>query len=182
MAVEELLKYVPPEAIYHRVPLPDDQNSLGPWREAIACYVPPDEDGRLWGELAYGRGETGEPVEFPIGAEGDRLRGLLDQNRPALELLEAGVNRGRLQLPVTTDLCSVLDTLDSVGRGLRGLFRVVSVQIKACLANGNHGRAGKLLIQQLHVGEMVCNGEGWLCGYLSGQGFRGSASLIFRTS
>ena len=67
MAVEQLLQYVHPNAVYRRVPLADDQNALGPWREAIEHYVPPDADDPLWGQLIYGAGETGEPVAFPAG-------------------------------------------------------------------------------------------------------------------
>ena len=90
MAVEQLLQHVHPDAVYHRVPLPDDQNALGPWREAIEHYVPPDKDDPLWGDLIYGAGEKGEPVAFPSGPEGNRLRALLDRNQKALELLRRG--------------------------------------------------------------------------------------------
>jgi hypothetical protein len=53
MAVEQLLQHVHPDAVYRRVPLADDQNALGPWREAIKHYVPPEEGDQLWGELIY---------------------------------------------------------------------------------------------------------------------------------
>jgi hypothetical protein len=51
MAVEQLLQHVHPDAVYRRVPLPDDQNALGPWREAVQRCVRPDKDDPLWGEL-----------------------------------------------------------------------------------------------------------------------------------
>jgi hypothetical protein len=74
MAIEELLQHAPPEAIYHRAELPDEQNALGPWREAIEHYVSPSEDDSLWGDLVYGAGEEGTPIPFPGGPESTNLQ------------------------------------------------------------------------------------------------------------
>ncbi len=44
MSIEDLLQHVPPEVIYHRVPLADDDNAFGPWSEAAKHLVPPPEE------------------------------------------------------------------------------------------------------------------------------------------
>lgn len=84
MSVEQLLPYVHPDAVYHRVPLPDAQNALGPC-EAIQHCVPPDKDDSLWGRLVYGDDDGGERVSvaFPGGSEGEHLRHIGSQSRDA---------------------------------------------------------------------------------------------------
>jgi hypothetical protein len=99
MAVEELLQYGHPDAIYRRVPLPDEQNALGPWREAAECYSEPDEKDDLWWKQVYGNEEDNEPVPFPDGSDGEHIRSTLAGNRRAFELLESGIARGCVQLP-----------------------------------------------------------------------------------
>ena len=172
---EELLKHVPSDAVYSRVPLPDDQNALGSWREAAKHCVPPGEDDQLWGELIYGRGEAGEPIAFPLGPEGDGVRSLLGRNQIALEFFKEGIQRGRLQLPLGQDCGALMNENDDLATPLRDLTRIVGIQAKVLLAEGDYAGAGKLLIQSLHTGEMVCNGEGIVCDYLIGHCFRKGA-------
>ncbi len=174
MAVEELLKHVHPDAVYHRVPLPDDQNALGPWREAIERHIPPDDDDPLWGKLIYGDGETGTPVAFPSGPEGERLRALLDRNQAALELLEAGIRRGRLQLPLRHGFD--MESPDGkVAISVAELSRMLWVKAKALEADGDCLGTWSSLIQYLRIGDMICNGDGILIDYLCGSCLRKSA-------
>ena len=174
MAVDELLQHVHPDAVYHRVALPDDRNALGPWREAVKHYVPPGKDDPLWGELIYGSGEKGEPVAFPSGPEGERLRALLDRNQPAMELLEEGVRRGRLQLPVGQGDDAIRLNCD-VLFGLHDLSRMLWVKAKATHAKGDINEECRLVIQVLRIGEMICNGDGLVGDYLMAHWNRKSA-------
>jgi hypothetical protein len=172
MAVEELLKHVHPDAVYRRQPLPDDQNALGPWREAVKAFVPPDRDDPLWGSLIYG--EDGKSVAFPAGAEGERLRMWLDRNRSALDLLEAGIQRGRLQLPERHGN-DVVDLDTDVARHVVPLGQLFFVRAKCFHADGNAAEECRFLLEMLRMGEMICNGDGVVVHYLMGQWCRKSA-------
>ncbi len=172
MAIEELLKHVHPEAVYRRTPLPDDQNALGPWREAIKLYVPPDENDSLWASLIYG--EEGQSVAFPADAEGDRLREWLDRNQPALELLETGIQRGRLQLPERHG-DDIVDLDSDIAIQVAPLFRILFVKAKRSRADGIPAEELQSLVLMLRMGEMICNGDGVVIHYMMGCSRRKSA-------
>jgi hypothetical protein len=175
MAVEELLKHVPADAVYHRVPLSDDQNALGPWQEAIERYVPPDEDDPLWGQLIYGAGENGTPVAFPNGSEGERLRALLARNQAALQLLEEGIRRGRLQLPEQHPGDNAAKHNGDFVFSIHHLSQMLWVKAKSLRGDNDVLSAWQVPVQLLRMGEMLCNGEGLVTGYLIGHGIRKGA-------
>jgi hypothetical protein len=174
MAVEELLQHIHSDAVYRRVPLPDDQNALGPWQEAVKHYVPPDDKDPVWCELIYGAGETGTPVAFPSGPEGDRLREFLERNQKALDFLAAGVRRGRLQLPEAYG-DTALDLNGDVARHIVPLSQLLLVKAKCFQADGDVAKESGTAIQMLRIGEMICNGDGVIIHYLMGDVCRKSA-------
>jgi hypothetical protein len=180
MAVEELLRHVHPDAVYRRVPLPEEQNALGPWREAIENYVPPDDEDQLWGELIYGAGRNGTPVAFPSGNEGDRLRALLDRNQRALDCLEEGVHRGRLQLPEECPGGNGAMLNAGLAIDVHHLVQMLWVKTKAFQADGDVLAVCRSLVEQLRIGEILCNCEGLVSDYLIGVWSRKSATNQLR--
>jgi hypothetical protein len=185
MSLDELLKHVPPEVIYRRVPLPDEKNALGPWRQAVTKFVKPEngsDEEDLWGTLIYGEGKVGEakPKAFPAGDEGKPLRELLEKNREALELLEEGIRRGRLQLPETR-WPSVAAGQADLAWQVVDLSQGVLIKAKALCTDRDFRGAAAQLIDMLHMGEMICNAEGDTGDYLAGEWIRESAQAGIRS-
>ncbi len=171
MSVESLLKHVPENLRYYRQPIPDEQNALTPWREAVAQYVAPDEDDELWGNLVYGRDKNDDPdnesssepesVPFPTGAEAERIQDILDANRRAIELLDEGIALGRLQLPVPHFPLPGNDS-PAENHDLMELIRVNHVRhirAKAWVAQGDLSAAADDIIAVLRSGDIFCGGE-----------------------
>jgi hypothetical protein len=176
MSVEELLQHVPPEVLYRRVPLAEDENALGPWREAIASYVGPGEDvQKLWDEAFDGRGDTVKPAVFPGGPEGDPIRKVLQQNQRTLELLEAGVRRGRFQFPELGGEATFDQDLEFL-QTVRRTGQLLWMKAEECRADGEFAAAGRLLRASLGMGMMICNGDGFVVHYLIGNCVRGAAA------
>ena len=53
MAVEQLLQYVHPDAVYRRVPLPDEQNALSRGHRAIIPNAPPNWPLTMYTRILY---------------------------------------------------------------------------------------------------------------------------------
>ncbi len=189
MSVEELLKYVPAAAVYHRVPLPDGENALGPWREAIQRLVEPAEDDAAWNRLhdCACHGESDDPhaapkepptadacpaacespFVFPEGEDGRHLREILETNRPALEWIDQGIERGRLQLPESQTIEDFSKFTEWMAP-LRCVAQLLRARAMAGATDGEFDAAGRDLIRILRVGEMLCGGDVSLNCYLSG--------------
>ena len=104
MPQSRLVKYIPESVVFERVPLADEQNAYGPWLEATKClYRPPDEEEVFW-SLVYPDSETGEGIEYPTGKEAERVREILEKNRRAFELVNAGIARSGFQMPELTGI------------------------------------------------------------------------------
>ena len=184
MSVESLLKHVPENLRYYRQPIPDEQNALTPWREAVAQYVAPDEDDVLWGSLVYGRDKNDDPdnesssepesVPFPTGAEAKRIQDILDANRRAIELLDEGIALGQLQLPVSypplpSEEPGSNKTLDLPE--LNHLNQLRCFRAKALASQGDLLAAAEDLIAVLRIGQLLCHGEGDVIPHLWSYGF-----------
>lgn len=201
MSVEDLLKYVPAAAVYHRVPLPDDENALGPWREAIQRLVEPAEDDAAWNRLhdCACHGESDDPnaaaegtptadacpaacespFVFPEGEDGRHLREILETNRPALEWIDQGIERGRLQLPESETIEDFSKSMDWVVP-LRCVARLLRARAMAGAADGEFDAAGRDLVRILRVGEMLCGGDAFVVHYLVGWAIEGIAVEAMR--
>lgn len=201
MSVEELLKYVPPAAVYHRVLLPDDENALGPWREAIQRLVEPAEDDAAWNRLhdCTCHGESDDPnaaaeepppadacptacespFVFPEGEDGRHIREILETNRPALEFIKKGIERGRLQLPESETLDDFAKFMEWMAP-LRCVARLLRARAMAGAADGEFDAAGRDLVRILRVGEMLCGGDGSVIDYLVGSAIQAMAIEAMR--
>lgn len=183
MSFDELLEHVPPEVVYRRAPLPDQQNAVGPWRETVCRFVKPKEGSEehdLWLTLIYGKGDSGEPAHFPCGQDGRALRELLKKNRAALALLREGIQRGRLQLPETRWPPATGEDAILVWR-LQDVTQAVFIKAKALCTDLDFGGVAEELVGMLRMGEMICNGEGDIGEYLVGDWIRSSALRSIRT-
>lgn len=101
MSVDELLKHVPPDVVYHRDPLAEEDNALGPLLEAFEHLVVPDDEDLVWERAVWGSSETEEDAddeseiewscepddtfEFPAGQDGEHIRAILEKNGSALD-------------------------------------------------------------------------------------------------
>lgn len=181
MAIEQLLKYVPAAAVSREPPLAEEENALGPWREAAARLVKPADDDEVWDRLhrepasSVPDQETAFtpfrratlPFTFPDGEDGQHVREILQANQPALELMELGIQRGRLQLPESRDM-------EAFGRStdwllpVRDTTRLFRARAMAAAADGDFDAAGRDLLNMLHIGEVLCNADGFRICYLIG--------------
>lgn len=183
MPPSRLIEYIPPEAVYHRVPLDDDKNTLGPWSEATDHLNYPDaesNDDDTFFELFYGNEETGERVDYPTGKEAERIATILENNRRAIELIDEGIERGRLQFPETwPEMCLADAGLDLMH--IAHTAQVRHVKIRSLLAAGEIAAACEEAVHLLRMGEMICAGEGWVFQYIMGCGPRNvGANTIHR--
>jgi hypothetical protein len=170
MPPSRLIEYIPPEAVYHRVPLDDDKNALGPWSEAINHLNYPDaeddDDDIIFFELLYGSDETGERVDYPTGKKAERIATILENNRRAIELIDEGIKRGRLQFPEPRPETFLADK--DVARDFVHIAQVRHVKIRSLLAAGEIRAACEEAVRLLRTGEMICTGEGLIFQYIMG--------------
>lgn len=178
MSLDELLKHVPPEVIYRRVPLPAEKNALGPWQEAARCLVVSEDDelwGKLFGDSACEREETcesdkdaeiEEPFTPPPDVDCQRIRRLLDENRAAVELSDEGIRRGALQLPEIHGSSQWRDFVDMPA--IRKMVRLRILAAKALAAEDKSAEATEQLIRILRTGEILCGAECFVVDHLMG--------------
>jgi hypothetical protein len=102
------------------------------------------------------------------------LRALLDRNQTALEHLEAGVRRGRLQYPLVHG-DDALKLNGNFTQDIHCLGLVLWVRAKTMRTDGDMLGACRLLVEQLQIGAMICNGDGMVVDSLMGCWSRRSA-------
>jgi hypothetical protein len=175
MALDILFEQIPKSVAYHRTPLDDAHNALGPWREAIRRFVPPDEEEDLWGELISAAEEGDDAENRRVASSPESVRELLAANRRSLELLHEGIARGRLQFP----------RFEYPGRPDEDTDLVVHLGevawlpfVCSRLLAEDHDMAGaaREMIALLRMGELICNGDGQLLHYLIGAWIRKAAA------
>jgi hypothetical protein len=155
-----LLDLLPAALRYERRELPAEHNALGPWQEALACRSAREPDG-VCVELIYGVwGEDDvKPAPIPSGEARERVGSLLEENQRAFDLLDAGLARGRLQMPwpATPD--------DAVGENRKFIQDVTSlgrlrfVRAKLLRADGRLDEAAAEFAALWAMGRMLCYGE-----------------------
>jgi hypothetical protein len=171
MSIESLLTQVPDEVVYRRVPLEEDRNALGPWREAVLRFVPPDVAHDLWGELVAAAEESGVATAPTSEGVDESVRELLAANHSALELLHAGIARGRLQFPEFRFPGNPLEDSEFVVH-LGDIAWLPFVHSRILAADWDIKAAAGEMVNLLRMGEMICNGDGQVLHYLIGAWIR----------
>ena len=103
MVSSNLLSLVPVDARYERRLIPDADNALPLLVEAARHFRDYDQTGSVFADLMYGR-DDGQPAEMPTGDDYDRVNGVLEANRQAFQLIDAGIRRSTLQMPPVNGL------------------------------------------------------------------------------
>jgi hypothetical protein len=171
--MERLLQFVPPEAVYRRVPLDEHCNALGLWRRAAELFVKPDDEGDLWGELIHGTSPEDEDAALR-SARGTAARQLLGRNAEALACLEEGLDRGHFQFAEFRGLEQVAADSDFACK-LGELARLPYIRAKILAAEGHLVAAAEEILRLLRIGEMICGGDGQMLHYLIGLWIRSAA-------
>ncbi len=191
MSVDELLKHVPPEVVYHRDPVAEEDNALGPLEEAFKHLVVPEfEEDPVWERALCGSSETEEDAEdeseiewacevddtfeFPTGQDGEHIRAILEKNGRALELLDEAVRRGTFQLPTSSGRDTWWKLVDI--QAARSAGRVRKLKAKALAVEGKFAEAADELAAILGIGRMLCGGDCCVVHYLVGQALSSMAS------
>ena len=155
---------------FYRIPVPDAENAFPLWRAAAEAAVPIEVDEAACGAEACSWGAADE-APVPSQEEEHRRRDAVQKNHRALELIDAGVDRGRLQVPV---IARPEDW--DVGLGLirtwGTLSRVRTWRIEKSLDVGDFQEAVRDAIALVRVGDMASNAGGIFVHYLMGVSLR----------
>ena len=173
----DLLEHVHPSVRYTRVELPEEANAFGLLRNACKHFKPFDEvvEGAVAanGPNDFDRQEPfynalddalREGGKFPTGRRGQVLQDWLKVNRPAMKLVRAGLDRGRLQFPEKL----LLDFLETVGEAddpitmYRQFARLMRLQAKLSVSQGDYQAGAEELVHIWQLGKMVLDAEGLL--------------------
>lgn len=158
MPISRLTQYLPPKLVYVREPLAEEENALGPFKEMLEHAAIPDGSDEGFYHLVYGEADGEGELKFPEGAEGERIRGILAENAKAFELMDQGLDRGRLQLP---EPVWGADNADSVRDSeCLEIAQVRTVRGDALLADADFADAAADYRAVHRLGRLVVNGEG----------------------
>lgn len=156
----ELLKHVHPLVRYKRILLPDDQNAYLLWSQAFQELV-----GIKDPQLSESMCEAlEEDSPFPSEDVGSRLKEWIEQNDRGLQLIDAGLKRGKCQFP---EIRTFEDWLPDMS-ALRRCARMKLLRAKAMAAERAFDAALRELRKLLLLGEMTQKGEGGVIHYLVG--------------
>ena len=182
MSTSQLLKLVPQELHYSRPTIPDEQNALDLWQQAVPHLHPAEGEDKVFWELVYGT-DKGEPARLPTGDEWERLWKLAESNSRAIALFDEGTSRGGLQLPLPviagSDGFSPAES--EIINAVRTVHCLRVVRSKLLIASKQFAQAVENLIALLHTGHLMCNGENTLVMYMIGLGIRKTALRGLKT-
>jgi hypothetical protein len=181
MTIESLIAELPDQVRYERRELPPEQNALGPWLAAGAAMVECARTTELCCAVTWhgAHGDGGENDPFPTGAEREELDGLLARNAPALQLIDAGLSRSRLQLPLTV-WPDFVQVGDPVGVAWRSLARMRYARAMLMLRDGQPDVAAGDAIAMHRMGSMICTSEGLVLQYMLGAAYRNWGLRLMR--
>ena len=132
---------------YERVPVPDEKNAFPLWSKAIEKLVEPEGT------------EVQEPFlqaldlrgPLPTGGAARLLSDWLQENGEALDLIDAGIERGRCQFPEITEFGANISYVAS----LRQAARIKLVRSRMLASSKRFREAGEELVKILRLGEMM---------------------------
>ncbi|HVC98075.1 MAG TPA: hypothetical protein VND64_30675 [Pirellulales bacterium] len=165
-----LLAHVDPEALCQRVPLADEENALGPWMEALKALTPCVEIEASCDTACYCSDPTIPSLK--LAANTQNYRENVAANRRSLELIDAGIDRGRFQFPemhgpesFSADFAPVF--------GLRDLVLLRDRYVRVLATDGQLEAAGRELLRSLQMADMVFRGDGRVVHFLVAVALKG---------
>ena len=169
----ELLHHVHPEVRYQRVPLADCDNALSLWLQAVDSIVDSEAISAAYEKYFQGPCEggvcgTSPPAPIPPRHEAPELWSLFDRNQPALDLIDAGIARGRLQLPEPHGLESFDEICcgGSVTVRTRPALRLQHLRAKALATEGAFEAACGIVKQMLRMSDLLLHADGVIITFL----------------
>jgi hypothetical protein len=171
MSLESLLKVVPPQAIYRRIPLDPRLNALGPWQEAADKFVVPSDDNGVWTALVYASQISALRL---LPAHRTFALAVLERNAECLAALDRGLDRGQLQFAELCSLEQVPAETEFASR-LGEIARLYLIRFRLAFAEGDLVAAAEDLFRLQKIGSMICTGEGQMLHYLIGLWLRAAA-------
>lgn len=175
MTPAQLLDLIPDSVRYRRRSIPEGENALIPWQQAVNILTPGDHEDGTFSELIYGT-DDGKRAELPPGEDRERMKDLVNSNQRAFGLIEEGLARGAFQLPELTDFNQAFVSTYDIPTKLNEVSELRLIQTALHRAEGNTEAAADDLLMLLRMGEMVCNGDVLVSSYLLGSMSRKRAS------
>ncbi|HQU44795.1 MAG TPA: hypothetical protein PK867_18415, partial [Pirellulales bacterium] len=174
-----MLAHVDPEILCQREPLADEDNALGPWMEAIKALTPSVELEASC-DTEFCCSEPALPsLKLPADASGQACRENVAANRPSLDHVEVGIDRGRFQLAELRGPDGYDGDLETL-LGLRDLVRLRNHYVCVLATDGEGAAAGRVLLRSLTMTEMLLHGDGYVLHFLMAVGLRGSVLSSIR--
>ena len=155
---------------YCREAVPDSQNAFPLWRAAAEAAVA-IERGAEACDAGTGSCSVIAEAGMPSPDEIKRRHAAIEHNRKALELIDAGIERGGLQLPEIASPENFGVAFDLLSPW-RDLARVRSWRVEQALADGNVRQAIHDVVALVRFGDLFSNAEGTVVHYLCGVAFR----------
>jgi hypothetical protein len=171
MSLESLLKIVPPQAIYRRIPLDPRLNALGPWQEAAARLVVPSDENGVWTALVYASQISALRL---LPAHRTFALGVLERNAECLAALDRGLQRGQLQFAELRSIEQVPAETEFASR-LGEIARLHLIRFRLAFAEGDTVAAADELFRLERIGCLISAGEGRMLHYLIGLWLRAAA-------
>lgn len=159
-----LLAHVDPEALCHRVPLADEDNAIGPWKEALKALTPVEENPASCDTACCGVAPAIPSLNLPDDAWGKACRENVAANRRSLELIDVGIDRGMFQFPEPGPDDNAAD-MEFVF-GLRQLVRLRHHYVRVLATDAQLVAAGSELLRSLKMADMVFHGDGHVVHFL----------------
>ena len=163
-----LLDSLPPEVVYRRVPLPDEENAYPLWRAAAAI-----SEKSTYRYTDDGDGKRKLPFGSPPAL--DAARRHLAECRAALELFDAGLARNKLQVPPSGKTYDPLDY-----SWPRSLFHLTRLRGRVAAADGDLPRAIESFTACQRFGDLLSDGDGNTLHYVFGSAVREGAACDLR--
>jgi hypothetical protein len=172
-----LLHLVPAEIVYNRITIPERENSLGLFNQAVKSLVPP-QDAEL--DKAIDRALNWR-APFPAEPTATRIKEFLRQNQQPLALVNEAIRGGRLQMALRKTNHKGRDTgkaFDYTNWPKLGRLRLL--QARQLAADGKVGPAAAELAGVLSLGQMICRADGAFLDYMEGVGLQRRATSAMR--
>ena len=171
MSLESLLKMVPPQAVYRRVPLDPRLNALGLWQGAAESFVAPSDENGVWTALVYASQISALRL---LPAHRTFALGVLDRNADCLAAFDRGLERGQLQFAEFRSLEQVPANTEFASR-LGEIARLHLIRFRLWYSEGDLLAAAEELFRLEKIGWLICNGEGQMLHFLIGLWLRAAA-------
>lgn len=175
MIANDLLNEIPAKLRYERKPVTDESNALKPWQEAIGRYQKLKFESDGLSSLLYGWCE-GETPAAPTEEDWRRVEEWIGANEETLALLDEGIARGRLQLPLYQRRTLEPEPFTNMTIEMREFGRLLSLRFRLALQRTDLTAAADDGMRLLRLSDLILRGEGAVIDMLVGNALRSIAT------